>query len=661
MRTFFRAGLLLAMLVLSARADNWGLSGSLGVHDPSLIKDGNLWWTFGTGNGVPIKFSADGLNWTSSGRLFDAELPWWRTYAPTMGNVDVWAPDLHKFGGRIWCFYCVSEFGRNNSAIGLKSCTSIAAGDWRDDGFVIASSSGRDAYNALDPSLTVDAAGNPWLVFGSWFDGIHVVQLDPATMKPIGTIYAIARRNNGIEGPNIVYANGYYYLFVSIDVCCQGVNSTYKISYGRSRSITGPFRDKNNVSMSSAGGTILDASAGRWIGPGGQDVSQIGSAWVIARHAYDGLNNGALKLLINDLYWDSASWPTYVRSSAALVVSDASNPAIASGSAITFSVSTSETAPLSYSWRKDGLAITNATAATLNLNSVQPADAGVYAALVTGSATTASDGAILGLASTSKVIGAGEEVGPDITHQNGNIYDQLLLRGMAATLTADAGQISRISYIDRNDDIVQVEFTGAGTLSIGLEDATEAAPPVNYIQPDVAYMKGTARIVIAGANESTNISVFSVGRANAVRQELFRSDVAYDGWADIASISILSANGLFGGLRTANVRYAASHGLTGVYAPRVAFMGPVYVGGISASDGAQAVLIAGSVAGDTLVAGGDLAQPNGQPVSVHGLTQLKFVDGASSHNAPAPARANQARLLQDGLDVTDQVVVNPAP
>ncbi len=48
----------------------------------------------------------------------------------------------------------------------------------------------------------------------------------------------------GIEAPSIVYNNGWYYLFASIDKCCQGVNSMYKIIYGRSRSITGPYLDK---------------------------------------------------------------------------------------------------------------------------------------------------------------------------------------------------------------------------------------------------------------------------------------------------------------------------------------------------------------------------------------------------------------------------------
>lgn len=59
-------------------------------------------------------------------------------------------------------------------------------------------------------------------------------------------------RSAGIEAPGIVYNNGWYYLFASIDKCCQGVDSTYKIIYGRSRSITGPYLDKAGKSLLSA-------------------------------------------------------------------------------------------------------------------------------------------------------------------------------------------------------------------------------------------------------------------------------------------------------------------------------------------------------------------------------------------------------------------------
>src|SRR5690606_17163673 len=102
------------------------------------------------------------------------------------------------------------------------------------------------------------------------------------------------------------------------------------------------------------------------------------------------------------------------------------------------------------------------------------------------------------------------ELQGDIPHNNGNIFDQVLLTGAAAAITADAGQITRMSYIDLNDDIVQVEFSGSGTLALTLAAPTGPALPLKYNQ-NVTYMKGHASIVITGADESTNVSVFSVG------------------------------------------------------------------------------------------------------------------------------------------------------
>ncbi len=298
------------VFAIPVQAAFWNLTGDVGSHDPTLIKEGNLWWSPYTGTGLAMKYSSDGLAWHNGVQIFASELAWWRTYASNMGTNDVWAPDIEYYNGRYYMYYCVSEFGKNNSAIGLTSCSGILTGDWRDDGMVISSKSGTNAYNAIDPNMVIDANGSPWLVFGSWFDGLHIVKLNTSTMKPTGTIYSIAYKSGGIEGGTMIYKDGYYYLFASIGVCCQGVNSTYNIIYGRSTSITGPFKDKNGTNLTDGGGTILDSGNSRWKGPGGQDVYKNGSNYVIARHAYDADNNGAPTLLISDLYF-SNGWPTY--------------------------------------------------------------------------------------------------------------------------------------------------------------------------------------------------------------------------------------------------------------------------------------------------------------------------------------------------------------
>ncbi len=292
-------------------ASFWSLSGNIISHDPCLTKEPNsLWWAFMTGSGIGVKYSSDGYTWTQGTQVFGSELSWWRTYVPNMGRNDVWAPDCIRFNNRVYLYYCVSEFGSNTSAIGLASCSSILTGDWRDDGLVLRTSSGVNAGNALDPNICIDASGNPWMVYGSWFDGIKVVRLSSSSMKPTGSHYAIARKSGGIENPCIVYNNGYYYLFVSIGVCCNGVSSTYKIAYGRSTSITGPYYDKSGTSMLNGGCTVLDAGNNRWVGPGAQDVYKRNGNYIMIRHAYDATDNGTPKMLMSDLYF-SNGWPTY--------------------------------------------------------------------------------------------------------------------------------------------------------------------------------------------------------------------------------------------------------------------------------------------------------------------------------------------------------------
>jgi uncharacterized delta-60 repeat protein len=269
--------------------------------------------------------------------------------------------------------------------------------------------------------------------------------------------------------------------------------------------------------------------------------------------------------------------------------------------------------------------------------------------------------AVGSIAALPKVSGAASEVASDIyLPASRNTFDQVLLAGTSATVTADPGQVTRLSFVDLTNDIVQVEFSGAGALSIYLDNASGPATAVSYNQPDVAYMKGHAGIVITGADETTNVSIYSVGRLTAINQTLFKSDVKYDGVADIGYLTIQSANGKFGGVRTANASYVAVQGVAGIRAPGVQFTGPVYVGDINAADTATPMLLLG-LANDVRIAGGDLWQANGQPVQVSGIAQLKFTDGMTSGGALLPAQADQSRLEQNGADVTAQVVVNPSP
>lgn len=288
-------------------ADHWPLTGSLVTHDPTIGYENGTWWIFQTGPGIYGKYSSDGVDWNDALPVFPNGLAWWENYVPDHDGIDVWAPELKRYNNRSWLYYAISTFGSRVSAIGLASASSVAAGDWRDDGLVINTTNSNN-YNAIDPDLVVAKDGAPWLTFGSWNSGIKLTRINPITMKPFGQIYSLASRPGGIEAPTIIYRQGYYYLFVSMGKCCEGTNSTYRIAYGRSTDIRGPYLDKNGNNLLSGGGSILDAGNNQWVGPGGQDILNTD---VIVRHAYDAGDNGRPKLLISTLNWDANGWPKY--------------------------------------------------------------------------------------------------------------------------------------------------------------------------------------------------------------------------------------------------------------------------------------------------------------------------------------------------------------
>lgn len=64
------------------------------------------------------------------------------------------------------------------------------------------------------------------------------------------------------------------------------------------------------------------------------------------------------------------------------------------GQRVTFRVTANGTAPFTYQWRKNGIAISGATAATYILAAARPSDSGVYSVVVANSAGTATSGEV---------------------------------------------------------------------------------------------------------------------------------------------------------------------------------------------------------------------------------------------------------------------------
>ncbi|MBN2038363.1 MAG: arabinan endo-1,5-alpha-L-arabinosidase [Chitinispirillaceae bacterium] len=287
------------------------LRGDLGVHDPVMIKEGATYRIYSTGRLVGSKSSTDRINWrgVSSGLTAPS---WVRTEVPDNSGTDFWAPDISFRDNKYWLYYSVSTFGKNTSAIGLATSPTLSSPTWTDQGVVVKSTSSSN-YNCIDPNVFQDVDGRVWLTFGSFWSGIKLVELDPATGKPATDppeLLAIASRSRGgIEAPFIVKW-GYYYLFVSWDRCCQGVNSTYKIVAGRATQVTGPYQSKDGTLMTSSGGEVLDTGDAVRIGPGHNGIFIEHDTVFCVNHYYDATRNGASILQIRPLFWDDG-WPSF--------------------------------------------------------------------------------------------------------------------------------------------------------------------------------------------------------------------------------------------------------------------------------------------------------------------------------------------------------------
>ena len=205
------------------------------VHDPVMAYENGKYYLYCTGHGITQMTSTDRKHWTLSreGVLPNEKIPAWTHDSVPGFTTHIWAPDVIRFKNKWYLAYSCSTFGKNTSAIGLLSNTSLSDKDgWKDEGCLVASKGDRDNWNAIDPNFIVDEKGTPWLTWGSFWDGIQMIKLDKKTMhvKKGAKPQTIARRHavgdtsaepnptskfagtNAIEAPFIMKHGGYYYL-----------------------------------------------------------------------------------------------------------------------------------------------------------------------------------------------------------------------------------------------------------------------------------------------------------------------------------------------------------------------------------------------------------------------------------------------------------------
>ncbi len=166
-------------------------------------------------------------------------------------------------------YYCMADWDADDGSacIGRATAAGEAPTDliWEDDGEPIICSDAEGVQNgepfAIDPAVFTDDIGNLWMVYGSHWSGLWVVELDASTghlsetaqvgWSPDNTAFTRVAQNlsdpedefvaGKVEAAFIYNHDDYYYLFVNWDECCNGIESTYNIRMGRSTSPTGPF------------------------------------------------------------------------------------------------------------------------------------------------------------------------------------------------------------------------------------------------------------------------------------------------------------------------------------------------------------------------------------------------------------------------------------
>jgi arabinan endo-1,5-alpha-L-arabinosidase len=285
------------------------------IHDPSrIVKCNGKYFVYYTGDNIPMRYSTDMLTWKTGKSVFEKVPDWVRKAVPQAKSEFVWAPDVIFLNNEYRLYYSFSTFGSKVSVIGLVTNPTLDPESpnykWTDAGLVVQSST-ETPYNAIDPGLIIEEGGEMWLSFGSWSRaGIQLVRLDKTTGQPASRFYTLAaRQSEGPEAPYIHYQNGYYYLFENEGFCCRGMNSTYRIMVGRSKSITGPYLDKTGKDLAQGGGTLFLDSEGIEIGPGHVGIISEGGIDRFTYHYYASLANGIPTLGLQTMVWNADGWP----------------------------------------------------------------------------------------------------------------------------------------------------------------------------------------------------------------------------------------------------------------------------------------------------------------------------------------------------------------
>lgn len=221
-----------------------------GVHDPTIFKDPvtKHYFVYSTHN--LVFESEDLINWEKHDYTKKVTVPKKakefidKNYSGTTANTTYWAPDLYYKEGDdhpYWFYLSTScGLGGRNSVISLVKSKSPELWDDIDNnidaGVVIASKEDKNYNtNCIDANIFTDTDGKTYFIWGSFWKGIYMAELNTKTGRIEGIDYTSdetilsSGRNFGTrlfstpsgvvgpEGPYTVYNKdtGYRYMFTS--------------------------------------------------------------------------------------------------------------------------------------------------------------------------------------------------------------------------------------------------------------------------------------------------------------------------------------------------------------------------------------------------------------------------------------------------------------
>ena len=249
--------------------------------DPGVMKAGDTYYmactSGGAANAYPLRKSTDLVHWASIGWVMP------QANKPSWASGDFWAPELHQVGAKYVAYFSARH---TNGVFALGAAVSnVPQGPYQAQPQPLLQTG---TPGVIDVHFFEAPNGDRYLLWKPDSNAIgqrpviKIRKLAADGLSFTGTETTILQNDQGwegnvIEGPWMIFADGWYYLFYS----ANGYASTsYAVGVARASSPTGPF-------TKSPDNPIL-RTRGAWAGPGHGSVLRGPSGdWVHVYHSWE--------------------------------------------------------------------------------------------------------------------------------------------------------------------------------------------------------------------------------------------------------------------------------------------------------------------------------------------------------------------------------------